>query len=124
MQGEETDFESLLEQKEEEEDVNIGRYFCLRSVRLGGCTVCSNAVFVHQGKLKYSRGGGCKAKEGTLHTSFSNDSSCAEEKQTYMYVKRLHLISVRKRRTKQSNLQHLAGSHIPFGGLLGTFHLL
>lgn len=41
-----------------------------------------------------------------------------------MYVKRLHLISVRKRRTEQSNLQHLAGSHIPFGGLLGTFHLL
>lgn len=50
---------------------------CLRSVRLWSCTVCSNAVFVHQGKLKYSRGGGCKAKEGTRHTSFSNDNSCA-----------------------------------------------
>lgn len=54
------------------------RCFCLRSVRLRSCTVCFNAVFVHQGKLKYSRGGGgedCKAKEVTLHTSFSDDSS-------------------------------------------------
>lgn len=39
-------------------------------------------------------------------------------------MKCLHLISEREHRTKQSNLRHLAGSHIPFGGLLGTFHLL
>lgn len=34
MQGEELDFEGLLEQKEEEEDVSIRRCLCLRSVRL------------------------------------------------------------------------------------------
>lgn len=80
-----------------------------------------SVMFVYQGKLKHPWSDH-EAKETAFRTPFSNGSiALGKDKHAN---KCWHLVSVRGHHIELSNLQHLPGSHIPCGRLLGVYHLV